>query len=139
MTRSRIATPGAPNAVGPYSQAIDTGDTVYCSGQVGLDPQSGELVGGGIEAQTERVMRNLGAVLEAAGLGYAGRGQDDLLPGRHRGLRGVQRRLRPLLPGPAAGAVDVRRRGAAQGCARRGGGGRQASGRHLTSRSRLTP
>ena len=70
MTRSRVATPGAPNAVGPYSQAIDTGDTVYCSGQVGLDPVSGELVGGGIEAQTERVMRNLGAVLEAAGLGY---------------------------------------------------------------------
>jgi 2-iminobutanoate/2-iminopropanoate deaminase len=70
MTRDRIATSGAPNAVGPYSQAIDTGDTIYCSGQVGLDPHSGELVGGGIEAQAERVMRNLGAVLEAAGLGY---------------------------------------------------------------------
>ncbi|MCY7417285.1 MAG: RidA family protein [Chloroflexi bacterium] len=71
MSKSRIATSGAPNAVGPYSQGIDTGDTVYCSGQVGLDPQSGELVGGGIESQTDRVMRNLGAVLEAAGLDYA--------------------------------------------------------------------
>ena len=71
MTRSRIATTGAPNAVGPYSQGIDTGDTVYLSGQVGLDPQSGNLVGGGIEAQTERALRNLGAVLEAAGLDYA--------------------------------------------------------------------
>ena len=71
MTRSRISTPGAPSAVGPYSQGIDAGDTVYCSGQVGLDPQSGELVQGGLETQTERALRNLGAVLEAAGLGYA--------------------------------------------------------------------
>jgi 2-iminobutanoate/2-iminopropanoate deaminase len=70
MTRSRIATTGAPSAVGPYSQGIDAGDTVYCSGQVGLDPQTGELVSGGLEAQTDRALRNLGAVLEAAGLGY---------------------------------------------------------------------
>jgi len=70
MSKTRIATSGAPNAVGPYSQAIDAGDTVYCSGQVGLDPQTSELVGGGIQAQTERALRNLGAVLEAAGLGY---------------------------------------------------------------------
>jgi len=71
MSKARIATSGAPSAVGPYSQAIDAGDTVYCSGQVGLDPQSGELVTGGLEAQTERALRSLGAVLEAAGLGYA--------------------------------------------------------------------
>ncbi len=71
MSKARIATSGAPNAVGPYSQGIDTGDTVYCSGQVGLDPQTGELVGGGLEAQTDRALRNLGAVLEAAGLDYA--------------------------------------------------------------------
>ena len=70
MSKARIATSGAPSAVGPYSQAIDAGDTVYCSGQVGLDPQSGELVTGGLEAQTERALRSLGAVLEAAGLGY---------------------------------------------------------------------
>ena len=71
MSKARIATSGAPNAVGPYSQGIDAGDTVYCSGQVGLDPQTNELVSGGLEAQTERALRNLGAVLEAAGLGYA--------------------------------------------------------------------
>lgn len=71
MSKARIATSGAPNAVGPYSQGIDTGDTVYCSGQVGLDPQTGELVGGGLEAQTDRALRNLGAVLEAAGLDYS--------------------------------------------------------------------
>lgn len=71
MSKARIATSGAPNAVGPYSQGIDDGDTVYCSGQVGLDPQTNELVGGGLEAQTERALNNLGAVLEAAGLGYA--------------------------------------------------------------------
>lgn len=70
MTKQRIATSAAPSAVGPYSQAIDAGDTVYCSGQVGLDPQTGELVQGGLEAQTERALRNIGAVLEAAGLGY---------------------------------------------------------------------
>lgn len=70
MTRSRVATSGAPNAVGPYSQAIDAGDTVYLSGQVGLDPASGQIVPGGLEAETERALRNLGAVLDAAGLGY---------------------------------------------------------------------
>jgi 2-iminobutanoate/2-iminopropanoate deaminase len=67
MTRQAISTTGAPGAVGPYSQAIATHDLVFCSGQVGLDPTTGELVEGGIEAQTERVIRNLEAVLDAAG------------------------------------------------------------------------
>jgi 2-iminobutanoate/2-iminopropanoate deaminase len=71
MTRTRIAASGAPGAVGPYSQAIDTGRLVFCSGQVGLDPATGELVEGGLEAQTERALRNLAAVLDAAGLGFA--------------------------------------------------------------------
>src|SRR5918992_2609446 len=66
-----IATSAAPAAIGPYSQAIDTGALVFCSGQVGLDPKNGELVEGGIQAQAERALRNLGAVLDAAGLGYA--------------------------------------------------------------------
>ncbi len=70
MSGTRIATDGAPGAVGPYSQGIDAGDTVYCSGQVGLDPATGELVSGGVEAQTERALQNLGAVLAAAGLDY---------------------------------------------------------------------
>ncbi|TAM78288.1 MAG: reactive intermediate/imine deaminase [Chloroflexota bacterium] len=72
MTQRRIQTGGAPAAIGPYSQAIDAGpgDIVACSGQVGLDPASGELAAS-LEAQVTRAMANLGAVLEAAGLGYA--------------------------------------------------------------------
>ncbi|HEX5467279.1 MAG TPA: Rid family detoxifying hydrolase [Candidatus Limnocylindrales bacterium] len=72
MGHRRIQTAGAPTAIGPYSQAIDggPGDIVACSGQVGLDPASGDLVEG-LEAQVRRAMANLGAVLEAAGLGYA--------------------------------------------------------------------
>jgi 2-iminobutanoate/2-iminopropanoate deaminase len=67
MTRRAVSTTGAPSAVGPYSQAITTDDLVFCSGQVGLDPVTGDLVAGGIEAQAERVFRNLAAVLDAAG------------------------------------------------------------------------
>jgi 2-iminobutanoate/2-iminopropanoate deaminase len=60
----------APKAIGPYSQAIDTGDFVFCSGQVPIDPKTGELVTGDITVQTERVLDNLGAVLEAAGCSF---------------------------------------------------------------------
>ena len=67
MTRQAVSTTGAPGAVGPYSQAIVTDDLVFCSGQVGLDPATGELVSGGVEAEAERVIRNLEAVLDAAG------------------------------------------------------------------------
>jgi 2-iminobutanoate/2-iminopropanoate deaminase len=67
MTRQAIRTASAPGAIGPYSQAIDTGDLVFCAGQLGLDPGTGELVEG-VEAQAERAMRNLAAVLDAAGL-----------------------------------------------------------------------
>jgi 2-iminobutanoate/2-iminopropanoate deaminase len=67
MTRRAVSTTAAPGAVGPYSQAITTDDLVFCSGQVGLDPSTGELVAGGVEAETERVIRNLEAVLDAAG------------------------------------------------------------------------
>jgi 2-iminobutanoate/2-iminopropanoate deaminase len=69
MTRQAIQTNGAPAALGPYSQAIRSGNTVYCSGQIGLDPATGELVDG-VEAQAERALKNLGAVLDAAGLGF---------------------------------------------------------------------
>ena len=61
----------APAAVGPYSQAVSAGSTVYISGQVPLDPATGALVEGGIQAQAERVLTNIGAILEAAGLNYA--------------------------------------------------------------------
>lgn len=71
MTRRAVSTSAAPSAVGPYSQAIETDQLVFCSGQVGLDPATAELVEGGIEAQTERVLRNLEAVLDAAGCSMA--------------------------------------------------------------------
>ena len=61
-----IATDKAPGAVGAYSQAVRAGDLVFCSGQLGIDPASGELVEG-VEAQTKRALENLTAVLEAAG------------------------------------------------------------------------
>ncbi len=69
MTRQAISTTGAPAALGPYSQAIATETYLFCSGQIGLDPASGELAAG-IEAQAERVLDNLDAVLGAAGLGW---------------------------------------------------------------------
>jgi 2-iminobutanoate/2-iminopropanoate deaminase len=71
MTHQAIGTSGAPAAIGPYSQAIAAGDLVFCSGQVGLDPATGELVPGGVETEAERALRNLAAVLDAAGLGFA--------------------------------------------------------------------
>ena len=70
MTRQAITIDGAPAPVGPYSQAIAIDGFVFCSGQVGLDPATGQLVEG-IEAQTERVLRNLAAVLDSAGLTFA--------------------------------------------------------------------
>jgi 2-iminobutanoate/2-iminopropanoate deaminase len=63
----RVSTPAAPEAIGPYSQAMVSGDLVYASGQIALDPATGEFLGGPVEAQTERVLANLAAVLEAAG------------------------------------------------------------------------
>ncbi|HZR83093.1 MAG TPA: RidA family protein [Candidatus Binatia bacterium] len=62
-----IASEGAPKAIGPYSQAIAHGDDVFCSGQIGLDPRTGELVPGGTVAEARRALANLTAVLQAAG------------------------------------------------------------------------
>ncbi len=67
MTRHAISTGGAAAAIGPYSQAIRSGDMLFCSGQLGIDPATGELVEG-VEAQAERALRNLQSVLDAAGL-----------------------------------------------------------------------
>jgi len=66
-----IHTRNAPDAVGPYSQAIQAGNTLYISGQVPLDPATGRLVEGGIREQTEQVLKNIGAILEEAGYAYA--------------------------------------------------------------------
>ncbi len=69
MSRQAISSGGAPAAIGPYSQAVRSGDMVFCSGQLGLEPVSGELVDG-VEAQADRALRNLQSVLDAAGLGF---------------------------------------------------------------------
>lgn len=65
-----VATEAAPAAIGPYSQAVRVGDTLYASGQVGLDPKTGQIVDGGVEGQTVRVFENIKAVLAEAGLGF---------------------------------------------------------------------
>jgi reactive intermediate/imine deaminase len=70
MQKDAIATKDAPAAIGPYSQAVRAGEHVFLSGQIPLDPATGQLVDGDIAAQTKRVMENLGAVLAAAGCGF---------------------------------------------------------------------
>ncbi len=64
-----IQTEHAPNAIGPYSQAVKANGLVFASGQIPIDPETGQFVAGGIVEQTEQVLKNLGAVLEAAGSG----------------------------------------------------------------------
>lgn len=66
----QVKTDKAPAAIGPYSQAIISGGFLFSAGQIALDPESGQIVDGGITAQTERVMANLSAVLSAANLGW---------------------------------------------------------------------
>lgn len=68
--RQVISAPDAPKAMGAYSPAIKAGNLLFVSGQIPIDPASGELVTGDIAAQTEQVMRNLGALLRAAGVGF---------------------------------------------------------------------
>ncbi len=71
MKKEAVVTRGAPNAIGPYSQAVRAGGMVFVSGQIPLDPATGEIVAGGIAAQAERALENLGAILTAAGCGFA--------------------------------------------------------------------
>jgi len=71
MTRRAVSTTGAPAAIGPYSQAIVIDGLLFTAGQAALDPATGSLVEGGIEAETERVMANLTAVLDAGGCTWA--------------------------------------------------------------------
>lgn len=71
MSKTLIFTNEAPEAIGPYSQAIRTGNLIYTAGQIALDPATGQLVPGGIQEQTERVLENLKAILEAGGSSLA--------------------------------------------------------------------
>ena len=68
--REAVQAPTAPQAIGPYSPGIKAGHLLFLSGQIPLDPSTGAIVAGGIQAQTEQVMRNIAALLEAAGAGF---------------------------------------------------------------------
>ncbi|PEN07756.1 reactive intermediate/imine deaminase [Longimonas halophila] len=70
MSRTTVTTPRAPAAIGPYSQAILTDDTLYCSGQIAIDPDTGHMVNGSVEEETRRVLDNVGAVLQGASMTY---------------------------------------------------------------------
>jgi 2-iminobutanoate/2-iminopropanoate deaminase len=65
--RKTISTPNAPQAIGPYVQAVQVGDLIFVSGQIAINPKTGFVIDGGIEAQTDRVMNNIKAILDAAG------------------------------------------------------------------------
>ena len=69
MSKKAVATAAAPKAIGPYSQAIDVGNAVYVSGGIPLDPATGQIIDGDIKSQTERVFKNIEAILKASGLG----------------------------------------------------------------------
>ena len=71
MGLQKLQTDNAPAAIGPYSQAVRAGEYLFCSGQIPLVPETGEVVVGGIEAQTRQVLKNLTAVLAAAGLDFS--------------------------------------------------------------------
>lgn len=71
MKKTIISTKNAPAAVGPYSQAVKVGNLLFASGQIPIDPETGAVVGGGIEAQTHQVLRNLRQVLAAAGADFS--------------------------------------------------------------------
>jgi 2-iminobutanoate/2-iminopropanoate deaminase len=72
MSKQAVKTPHAPAAIGAYSQAVVSNGVVYCSGQIALDPGTGQVIEGDVVAQTERVMENLSEVLQAAGSSFAG-------------------------------------------------------------------
>ena len=70
--RKAVSTPAAPAAIGPYSQAVRAGNLLFLSGQIPLDPATGNLVEGGIEAQTRQVFKNIGEILQAGGTSFDG-------------------------------------------------------------------
>ena len=70
LDRETISTEKAPAAIGPYSQAIKVGGRLYLSGQIGIDPATGQIVDGSVEGQTHQTLKNLGAILESAGFSF---------------------------------------------------------------------
>ena len=134
MSRQAISTGGAPAAIGPYSQGIRSGDMLFCSGQLGLDPVSGELADG-VEAQAERALRNLASVLDAAGLGFDDVVKTTIFLADIGDFAAVNARLRPVHAGSATGPLDRPGGCAAEGRTGRNRGDRPASpgGRRVAS------
>jgi 2-iminobutanoate/2-iminopropanoate deaminase len=109
MQREVIATNKAPAAVGPYSQAVRVGDFVFTAGQIPLDPATGKMVEGGIEAQTRQALTNLSAVLEAAGTSLANAVKTTVFMadmGEFQAMNGVYAKFFPGAP-PGRSAVQV--------------------------------
>lgn len=109
MHRETIATDKAPAAVGPYSQAIRVGEFVFTAGQIPLDPATGQMVAGGIEAQARQALTNLGAVLEAAGTSLANVVKTTVFLadiGEFKAMNGVYAEFFPDAP-PARSAVQA--------------------------------
>ncbi len=149
MTRQAVSTSSAPAAIGPYSQGIASGDLVFCSGQLGLDPATGELVEG-VEAQAERALRNLAAVLDAAGCSWGDVVKTTIYLadiGDFGAVNGVYARFMPDPPParstfavgalPKGGLVEIEADRAAPRLIDRAA--RAAGGRPRVRRRRLTP
>jgi 2-iminobutanoate/2-iminopropanoate deaminase len=109
MNREIIATDQAPGAVGPYSQAVRVGDFVFTAGQIPLDPATGQMVEGGIEAQARQALTNVSAVLEAAGTSLANVVKSTVFladMGEFKAMNGVYAEFFPDAP-PARSAVQA--------------------------------
>lgn len=109
MQRQIVATPKAPAAIGPYSQAVRVGDLVFTAGQIPLDPATGQLVAGGIEVQTRQALTNLSAVLEAAGTSLANALKTTVFladMAEFKAMNGVYAEFFPAAP-PARSTVQV--------------------------------
>ncbi len=83
MEKQAVNSSAAPKALGPYSQAVRWGNLLFLSGQVGIDPETGKLVEGGVEAQTRQVFKNLAAVLAAAGINFRRLAENHDIPEGH--------------------------------------------------------
>ena len=109
MNREIIATDQAPGAVGPYSQAVRVGDFVFTAGQIPLDPATGQMVEGGIDAQARQALTNVSAVLEAAGTSLANVVKTTVFladMGEFKAMNGVYAEFFPDAP-PARSAVQA--------------------------------
>ena len=101
-----VLTDRGPKPIGPYSQAVRSNGFIFVSGQIALDPKTGEFVGTDVRQQTERVLENLKAIVEAAGVHLNHVVRNYGLPERHERFRGHERGLRPLLHLVSAGSLN---------------------------------